>query len=148
MLTDAAIRKAEPREKPYKLSDRRGLYLLVNPNGGKLWRMNYRFDGKQKTLAFGTYPTVSLAQARESRKEAHKLLTSGIDPSMERKACREAKRRMREEKASLKFEFTDTGALLIQVNAIRLLLNSSQANALRAFLDASKFKQDEAESPC
>jgi integrase len=90
MLTDVSIRKAKPKDAPYKLTDERGLYLLVNPSGGRLWRINYRFDGKQKTLALGIYPDVSLAQARERRDEARKLLAEGIDPGEHRKTQRRA----------------------------------------------------------
>ena len=65
-LTDIAIKKALPREKPYKLSDGEGMYLLVNSTG-KYWRLDYRYLGKRKTLALGTYPTVSLADARDRK---------------------------------------------------------------------------------
>jgi integrase len=90
MLSDIETRKAKPKDKPYKLSDERGLYLLVNPNGGKLWRLNYRFEGKQKTLALGVYPDVSLAQAREKRDEARKLIAGDIDPGLHRKTQKRA----------------------------------------------------------
>ena len=80
-LTDVAIRTAKPSEKARKLTDDKGLYLLIQPNGGKLWRMNYRFDGKQKTLAIGTYPDTGLALARDKRDAARKLLAQEIDPS-------------------------------------------------------------------
>lgn len=64
MLTDTAVRNAKPSGKPYKIADRNGLYLLVSP-AGKYWRINYRFHGKQKTLALGVYPAVTLADARK-----------------------------------------------------------------------------------
>jgi integrase len=86
MMQDIEARKAKPKDKPYKLADERGLYLLVTPTGGKLWRFDYRFEGKRKTLAFGGYPDVSLADAREKRDEARKLLAQEIDPSAKRKA--------------------------------------------------------------
>ncbi|MDR2626398.1 MAG: Arm DNA-binding domain-containing protein, partial [Zoogloeaceae bacterium] len=79
MLTDTTIKNTKPAAKPSKLADEKGLYLLVNPSGGKLWRMQYRFAGKQKTLAFGAYPDVSLKEARERRDEARKLLANGAD---------------------------------------------------------------------
>lgn len=66
-LTDTAVRNAKPREKPYKLGDSLGLFLLVQPSGGKLWRMKYRIDGREKKLGIGTYPEVGLAEARERR---------------------------------------------------------------------------------
>ncbi|WP_415519642.1 MAG: tyrosine-type recombinase/integrase [Desulfovibrio aminophilus] len=86
MLTDTAIRNAKPGQKQRKLSDEKGLFLLVAPSGGKWWRFKYRFAGKEKLLSLGTYPEVSLAQARERRDEARKLLARGIDPSAARKA--------------------------------------------------------------
>jgi integrase len=84
-LSDFAIRKAKPEGKPYKLSDSGGLYALVSPSGSKLWRLKYRFGGKEKVLSFGAYPIVSLATARRKRDEAKQLLAEGIDPSAKRK---------------------------------------------------------------
>lgn len=81
-LTDTAVRQSKPKEKPYKLSDDGGMYLLVN-KAGKYWRMDYRFNGKRKTLALGVYPDVPLAGengARKKRDDARKLLARGIDP--------------------------------------------------------------------
>lgn len=83
-LTDVAIRKAAPRAKPYKLADRGGLYLLINPNGSKWWRWDYRFAGKRKTLSMGTYPETTLAEAREKHAADRKLLARGGDPSADR----------------------------------------------------------------
>ncbi|MDD2770271.1 MAG: tyrosine-type recombinase/integrase [Methylococcus sp.] len=88
MLQDVEVRKAKPRETPYKLTDEKGLYLLITSKGGKLWRLNYRYDGKQKTLSFGTYPEVSLKDARERRDEARKLLAADIDPGEHKKAVK------------------------------------------------------------
>lgn len=93
-LFDKQIRAASASEKPTKLSDGGGLYLLVKPNGSKLWQMSYRFERKQKTLSFGQYPERTLAEARAKRDEAKRLLISGIDPStqMNRKVVIEALR--------------------------------------------------------
>lgn len=85
-LTDLKTKGSKPRPKPYKISDEKGLHLLVKENGSKLWRMSYRFDGKQKTLALGAYPDVSLSNARDKRDEARKLLANGQDPSEVKKA--------------------------------------------------------------
>lgn len=90
MITDTAARNAKPKDKPYKLPDANGLYLQVTPSGSKLWRMKYRFLGKEKLLAFGQYPAVSLVDARKRRDEAKKALSEGIDPSELKK---EVKRR-------------------------------------------------------
>lgn len=93
-LNDMAARQAKPRERPYKLSDANGLHLLVNPTGSKLWRLQYRIAGKQKTLAVGAYPAITLAKAREQRDAARTLIVNGIDPSASQKrAKREEKLR-------------------------------------------------------
>lgn len=84
-LTDTAIRNAKPREKPFKLGDAGGLFLLVQPSGGKLWRLKYRIDGREKKLAIGTYPDLSLSDARQRRDEARQLLADGKDPSLEKR---------------------------------------------------------------
>jgi hypothetical protein len=73
-LTDTVIRNAKPEEKAVKLSDGGGLFLLIQPSGTKLWRLAYRFAGKQKLLAFGVYPTISLLDARAQRDAARKIL--------------------------------------------------------------------------
>lgn len=84
-LNDVQIRAAKPKDKQYKLTDGEGMHLLVHPNGSKYWRLSYRFGGKQKTLALGVYPAVTLAQARENRADAKKLLAEGIDPAQQKK---------------------------------------------------------------
>lgn len=91
-LTDTAIKKLKAGDKPVKVSDERGLYLLVNPSGSKLWRWKFRFDGKEKVLPLGQYPDISLAQAREAREDARKLLALGNDPMAQRKAKKIARR--------------------------------------------------------
>jgi integrase len=88
-LTDTAVRNTKARDKAFKLSDSGGLFLLVQPNGTKLWRLAYRFAGKQKSQAFGIYPKVSLAEARAQREIAKKSLDDGIDPSVARKRDKE-----------------------------------------------------------
>lgn len=79
-LTDIKCKSAKPADKPYKLADSGGLFLLVNPNGSKLWRQKYRYLGREKLLAIGAYPLLSLADAREARDDAKKLLAKDIDP--------------------------------------------------------------------
>ncbi len=85
-LTDVKVRNAKPAEKQFKLFDGDGLFLLVTPNGKKGWRFKYRFGGKEKLLSFGTYPEVSLGEAREKRLAARKQVAAGIDPGEVRKA--------------------------------------------------------------
>lgn len=90
-LTDTAIKSAKAGEKPYKLPDERGLFLLVHPNGSKYWRQKYRYGGKEKTLSHGVYPDVGLKDARERREAARKLLANDVDPGENRKAVKSAK---------------------------------------------------------
>jgi len=93
-LTDVKIRSAKPGEKPKKLGDTAGLFLLVQPSGGKLWRFKYRIDGKEKKLSLGRYPDVTLQDARKRRDEARAIVADGLDPAEERKrAEREAQAR-------------------------------------------------------
>ena len=90
-LTNTAIRNARPSEKPVKLFDGGGLYLLLNPNGSRWWRLDYRFKGKRKTLSMGIYPEAGLKEARARRDSARKQLAAGIDPSATRKAEKAAR---------------------------------------------------------
>jgi Arm DNA-binding domain len=90
-LTDTAIRNAKPMEKAFKLSDGGGLFLLIQPGGTKLWRLAYRFARKQKLLAFGVYPTISLSDARAQRDAARKHLADGVDPAVQRKLEKQAR---------------------------------------------------------
>ncbi|MEQ9904143.1 tyrosine-type recombinase/integrase [Pectobacterium aroidearum] len=85
-LTDIKVRTAKPADKQYKITDGNGMHLLIHPNGSKYWRLQYRFGGKQKMLALGVYPDVSLADARARRDEARKLLANGSDPGDKKKS--------------------------------------------------------------
>ena len=89
-LTDTILRAVKQGEKAVKLFDGGGLYLEVAPAGGKWWRLKYRFEGKEKRISLGTYPAVGLKEARERREQAKKLLSQGINPSMERKESKAA----------------------------------------------------------
>ena len=88
-LTDIVCKNTKPSEKARKISDEKGLYLEVMPNGSKYWRMKYRFANKENRLSFGVYPEVSLAEAREKRDEARKILRNGIDPSQAKKEAKQ-----------------------------------------------------------
>ena len=87
-LTNLKVDKAKPKEKQYKLADERGMYLLIHPKGGKWWRLDYRFQGKRKTLSLGTVPDVSLKEARKKRDEARSILEDGADPSYYRASAK------------------------------------------------------------
>src|SRR3546814_1041125 len=95
-LTDAAIRRAKPAAKAVRLYDSGGLYLEVAPNGGRYWRQKYRFAGKEKRLALGVYPDVSLADALVRLDEARTRLASGVDPGVQPRASRAARARPEE----------------------------------------------------
>ncbi len=99
-LSDPAVRKAKPEAKPYKMADGGGLYLLVQPHGGKWWRLKYRYAGKEKMLSIGVYPDVSLSDARERREDARKLLANGGDPG----AAKQTKKRQTKIAAANTFE--------------------------------------------
>lgn len=99
-LTDTNVRNAKPKAKAYSLTDERGLSILIRPTGGKWWRFRYRFEGTEKMLSLGTYPDVSLKEARDRRDGARKLLANGVDPGENRKAQKAA----RVERVSNSFE--------------------------------------------
>ena len=84
-LANTRVNNAKPKQKPYKLFDEKGLFLIVTPKGGKWWRFKYQLNGKEKTLSLGTYPDTSLKQARDQRDDARRLVANDTDPSTERK---------------------------------------------------------------
>jgi Arm DNA-binding domain len=90
MLSDTRVRGAKAGDKQYKLYDGRGLFLLVTPTGGRLWRLKYRMGGREKLISLGAYPDVGLKRAREKQDEARKRLADGIDPSAQRQERRTA----------------------------------------------------------
>ena len=100
-LTVIEVNKATPRDKAYKLSDQKGLYLLVNPSGSKHWKLKYRFAGKEKKLALGSYPEITLAQARDKQLEARQLLMKEVDPGM----LKQSRKRSAKEVSKNSFEF-------------------------------------------
>ncbi len=87
-LTDMAIRNAKPKDKPYKVADSQGLYLLVNPGGSKLWRVKYRINGVERKLVLGAYPDIKLAEARAARDVARKQVGQAVDPSAAKRQAR------------------------------------------------------------
>lgn len=87
-LTDVAIKAAKPAERPYKMADGGGMFMQVTPTGGKLWRLKYRFDGREKLLAIGPYPEISLSEARKQRDAARSMIALGKDPSREKRRAK------------------------------------------------------------
>jgi integrase len=123
-LSDTAIRNAKPTDKAQKLSDGGGLYLLLNPNGSRWWRLKYRHSGKEKLLSLGVYPDTGLKDAREKRDDARKLLAAGVDPGVKRKAEKAAG----EERAANSFEVvarewhTKQSTAWVELHASRIML--------------------------
>ncbi|MBB6186187.1 integrase arm-type DNA-binding domain-containing protein [Rhodanobacter sp. MP7CTX1] len=123
-LSDTAIRNAKPTDKPQKLADGGGLYLLLNPNGSRWWRLKYRAGGKEKLLSLGTYPDTGLKDARDKRDAARKLLAAGVDPGEQRKATKAAG----EERAANSFEVvarewhTKQSATWVELHSSRIML--------------------------
>lgn len=123
-LTDAEIRKAKSGPKPYKIADGGGLFVLVNPNGSKWWRLKYRTGGKEKLLSLGTYPDTGLKEARDKRDTSRKLLAAGVDPGEQRKAAKAAS----EERAANSLEViarewhAKQSATWVELHASRIML--------------------------
>ncbi|AXK39971.1 Arm DNA-binding domain-containing protein [Crenobacter cavernae] len=134
----------QPSAAPYKVRYGKNLVLLVEPRGGKYWRMNYRFEGKRKTLALGVFPAVSLEEALMRRDEAQALLADGIDPMDERKTAKAA--RPKPMRRALRFSLSETGGLDIETPANHIRLSPAQTQALIEFLaEQGALKGDE---PC
>lgn len=146
-LTDALIRDARPgitsagkaTPRPYKMGDAGGLFLEVTPAGGKLWRLKYRFHGKEKRISLGIYPAVSLADARQLCDQARRLLVSGLDPSVERRQHRDFETSLHAaaEQASRRVRITlaTDGAFEVWKGRAVIRLDSAEAVALRDLLD-------------
>ena len=133
-LFDTTLRNTRAGEKPQKLSDGGGLYLLVKTTGKKFWHMAYRFDGKQKLLSFGQYPEVSLSDAREARQKARELLAKGIDPGQVKKEAKQAKK-VEEQIACSTFQKVATEWF----QKYELKLSEKHAAKLRRYLETKIF---------
>jgi integrase len=133
-LTDTALRALKPTDKVQKLSDGGGLYLHVTPTGSRLWRMAYRFAGKQKLLSFGAYPAISLRDARKLREEAKEQLAKGIDPGAEKRQAKEAVlAQKREERDTFEFVAREWFA------KYEPTLSAKHAQKLRRYLENALF---------
>jgi|GEM_PF-587354 len=135
-LTDAACRNARSKEKPYKRPDGEGLHLLIHPNGSKYWRLKYRYRGREKNLALGVFPAVSLAEAREKKDTARKQLKAGIDPSEVRRDERKSRPKPAQKKNSFNLSLAE-GALTIETATRIVYLTAAQTKALHTFLEAA-----------
>ena len=146
-LTDSVISNAIPgitpagkaTSKPYKMGDAGGLYLEVAPSGGKWWRLKYRYAGKEKRIALGVYPNVSLDEARSKRTTMRALLADGIDPAEHTKAEKVAQRAEEARQiAATRFNLDNDGALSFRFGNRRVSLNPAETAELRIFLDATR----------
>lgn len=137
-LTDADIEAAQPKEKPYKLSDGRGLYLLIT-YAGKYWRFKYRWGGREKGLSLGVYADVSLDQARARRDAYRQLLKSGHDPGEFQKAEKQTRLESEARRiAETRFSLDNRGSLSIRLGNRRVDLTAPETIELRSFLDATR----------
>ncbi|MBS0194229.1 MAG: DUF4102 domain-containing protein [Proteobacteria bacterium] len=141
-LTPSAVRNAKPKDRPYKLADERGLFLLVNPNGSRWWRWKYRRpeSKKENLLSLGTFPDVSLKQARERREEARTLVAHGIVPGVKRmteKTAAAAQHAETRARYLFSFAIATDGALSVTVRGNTLCLTPHQTDAIRAALLAT-----------
>ncbi|HCM62127.1 MAG TPA: hypothetical protein DIT05_06220 [Morganella sp. (in: Bacteria)] len=135
IVTNQKIASLDAKDKAYKFSVGKGLYLLVKPNGTKYWRMKYRIDGKEKSLSFGVYPDTSIEQAIQLRDEAKSKLHVGHDPALDKVIDRESKR-VEKAKQVFQFSLSDNGGLTIKLKNSKLALTSDQTEAVRLFLNA------------
>ena len=155
-LTIKLIEKAQPgintkgnlTDRSYKIFDSRGLYLLITPAGGKLWRFKYRYGGKENQLSLGTYPLVSLAEARSKRDAFRSLVANGIVPSTQVKLERAARQAEESRQlAATRFTLDNEGALSFHPGKRCLSLTPAETVELRSFLDATRAIIPK-ESPC
>lgn len=138
-LSDTTVKKAKPRAKPYKMADGGGMYIEVRPNGSKYWRLKYRFVGKEKRLALGVYPSVSLPEARMRRDTYRAMLADGIDPSEHVKMEKAAQRAEEVRQiAATRFLLDNDGALSFRFGNRRVILTPIETADLRIFLDATR----------
>jgi hypothetical protein len=137
VLTDHKIINAKPGEKPSKLYDGHGLFLLIAPSGGKWWRLKYRFAGKENQLSLGVYPKIGLKEARSKCKFFRAMLADGIDPSEYVKAERAKQAEQTQQIAATLFNLDSDGALSFSLASRWLSLTPAETAELRTFLDAT-----------
>jgi hypothetical protein len=137
-LTENQIAELEPKHVRYKLSDGRGLCLLIEPTVIKRWRMGYKFLGTETCMSFGAYPDVSLSAARQQCDNAHRLIADGIDPVKFRRAQAKQNRPATKKKPKLRLSMSDDGGMTIETTSKQLILSPAKVAALRAFLIATE----------
>jgi hypothetical protein len=138
LLTEHIIEKTPTPTKRTRLNDGNCLYLIINPNGSKWWRFDYKFDGKRKTLSMGFYPGTDLSTARENRDKAIKLLANGINPSDQKKAAKISERAASKTQSKERFLIDNEGALTFNLGRRSVVLTQAETMDLCAFLETRK----------
>jgi Arm DNA-binding domain len=133
-LTEEQVQALAPKANRYKVGDGEGLCILIEPNGVKRWQLDYKLAGKESCVRFGTYPQMSLSEARLMRAEALQLIAEGINPASHRKEQRKQEEAAKPITPKLQFAMSDQGGLIIENYASRIILSQSQTDALKAFL--------------
>lgn len=145
MSKNVDIKSLKPKNRPYKVGMGKGLYLFVQPTGSKHWRMKCRFEGKEGTLTFGSYPQVSYKEALEKCNQAQRQIKNGINPVEVRRTVRKEKLKPKSAKSEFRMDISPDGSLTIE-NATRIIrLNPKQALALKTFLNSQSGTPDEAD---
>ena len=136
-VSASQLKTLEPKEKPYKVGAGGALYLLVMPTGAKYWRFKYRIGGREKNLALGVYPDVSLAEAQEAQNKAKLLLKDGIDPSAAKREQNKERAKPKGSKAVFRMDMSPKGELAVETDTRMIRLTKAQTEALHSFLIAS-----------
>lgn len=144
-LTEEICENANPKERPYKLFDGGSLYIEVRPTGAKYWRLKYRYGGKEKRIALGVYPDISLAEAREKKDLAKQQLKADIDPSAIRKEEKKNRPKPQSNQNIFNLSLSNEGVLTIETESRIIHLTATQAETLRAFLEAAPFERERKE---
>lgn len=136
-LTEEQIVGLAPKDRQYKISDGRGLYLLVEPSGIKRWRMSFHLRGRENTIAFGDYPEMSLADARQQCVNANQLVSDGVNPVELKRLQRRQTQATTPTPRKFHLSMNDQGGMVIENRSNRMALTAQQVAALRAFLIAT-----------
>jgi hypothetical protein len=136
-LTEAQIAGLAPRDRRYRVGDGHGLYLLVEPTGKKRWRMSFHLRGRESTVAFGDYPDMSLADARQQCLNTNQLIREGIDPVEWKRQQRRQAQAAAPATRKFRLSMNDQGGMVIENRSHRMALTMQQVAALRAFLIAT-----------
>jgi len=133
-LTETLVKETKPTNKIIRIYDTKGLYLEINPSGGKYWRLKCRFNGKEKRLALGIYPDVSLNDAKHKRDEIKRQLINGIDPLKEKRLAEEKMEQIKDRELGLRLLLEPNGDLIIKKKLKSILITKEELKSLSSFL--------------